>query len=619
MEGCEGLAFVTQDQQVVVVKEDFIQSHATGGVIVENKEVLSLQLNQQNIISHLVGSQQEDVGLAEFLPVKKYSNLTSILRSRLHGVDLYGDDSNVFGVLRLAGDGHTWNADPRLCVNLELVGDKISVKTFVTKLEILDASISDLCGIGEEMERLKATKLCQGMKEELILPMLASFGNSKLMTALFLIEKLSTGFIYKSRQCKSVAEIGGDVCKTCKDFFDNLLFVNTNCDIKDAAHEANESEDKYSEPVQACFDDSSDDDFGEKVMSSNIAGGSILKKKSMKLYNCEFCDSNFKLRKSYLKHVETVHETLVTPDNNMKAETKKEKKYFCEDITCEKSFTSLVRLNKHLRISHHINTPSTDTTAKAVHNIRCPFCQDEFKVPEGKIGCHRLRSHLRSVHSKLEVEESYQQIIKEEAAESVICQACGKSYTNQGTLESHVKLMHSDNTEMESCHICGKSFKKGGSTLWGHIRTHEDGGHICPICGAKFKVKSYLQRHIKSHDPDCKRYECDICGDKFTRPYLMKQHQEFTHKKNLPFKCNECGKSLRSNTFLKIHMRSVHSKEKPFPCEICGFRSSRVDNLNIHRTKVHHITVRITRSQLQQLVLEGKHPFCTNPDDIPAF
>ena len=125
--------------------------------------------------------------------------------------------------------------------------------------------------------------------------------------------------------------------------------------------------------------------------------------------------------------------------------------------------------------------------------------------------------------------------------------------------------MHSDNTEMESCHICGKSFKKGGSTLWGHIRTHEDGGHICAICGAKFKVKSYLQRHIKSHDPDCKRYECDICGDKFTRPYLMKQHQEFTHKKNLPFKCNECGKSLRSNTFLKIHMRSVHSKEKPFP------------------------------------------------------
>merc|ERR1712243_254671 len=92
-----------------------------------------------------------------------------------------------------------------------------------------------------------------------------------------------------------------------------------------------------------------------------------------------------------------------------------------------------------------------------------------------------------------------------------------------------------------------------------------------------------------------------------------------THKKNLPFKCTECGKSLRSKTFLKIHMRSVHSKEKPFPCDVCGFRSSRVDNLNIHRTKVHHITTKVTRQSLKQLVLEGKHPFCSQPDDIPGF
>eukprot|EP00090_Calanus_glacialis_P010245 TRINITY_DN18630_c0_g1_i1.p1 TRINITY_DN18630_c0_g1~~TRINITY_DN18630_c0_g1_i1.p1 ORF type:complete len:622 (-),score=127.54 TRINITY_DN18630_c0_g1_i1:931-2796(-) len=621
MEGCEGMGFVTHDQQVIV-KDDFTQSHATGGVIVENKEVISLQLNQQNIISHIIGNNVEAVipqhSLAELMPVKRYSDLTTILRTRLHGVDFYGDDTNVLGIFNLEGDGATMNSDSRLCVNLGVVGDKISLKTLVSKFEVLDASSSDLSGIVEEINGLKTTKFCQGMKEELILPNLASFESTKLMTALFLIEKLSTGFVYKSRQCKSVVDITGNVCKACKEFFDNLLFVNSkfNNDLEDVS-DIHESEDKFSEPVQACFDDSSDDDFGGKNMSSNIVGSPSIKK-NLKSYDCDLCDTKFKFRKSYIKHVESVHETFITTDET-KSETKKEKKYFCEDGSCEKSFTSLVRLNKHLSKTHNINTPSTEATAKTVQNVKCPFCQDEFKVPEGKVGNHRLRMHLKSVHSKLEGEESWQQIIKEEASESVICQACGKSYTNQATLESHVKLMHSDNTEMESCHICGKSFKKGGSTLWGHIRTHEDGGHICAICGAKFKVKSYLQRHIKSHDPDCKRYECDICGDKFTRPYLMKQHQEFTHKKNLPFKCNECGKSLRSNTFLKIHMRSVHSKEKPFPCEICGFRSSRVDNLNIHRTKVHHITVKITRSQLQQLVLEGKHPFCTNPDDIPAF
>jgi len=248
-----------------------------------------------------------------------------------------------------------------------------------------------------------------------------------------------------------------------------------------------------------------------------------------------------------------------------------------------------------------------------------PLLLREVPCDWGRRSSHRLRHHLATVHSKLHHLQHFQQLVAEEAALAVICTVCGKSYSNQATLNSHIKLMHSESEEMEACHICGKRFKKGGSTLWGHIRTHEDGGHECNICGAKFKVKSYLQRHVRSHDPASKRYECDICGDKFTRPYLMLQHQQFTHRKNLPFKCAECGKCLRSNTFLKIHMRSVHSKEKPFPCEVCGFRSSRVDNLNIHRRKVHQLETRLTRQSLKALVEEGRHPYCSRPEDIPAF
>ena len=615
MDESEGLGYAKQEQ-LVVVKDGLIQSpHATGGVIVENKEVISLQLNQQNIIGHLVGGHSESITLSDILPSRKFTSLTTLLSSKVQGVDFYGDEVNVFGIFRHESDGHTFNKDPRLCVNLEVVGDKFSVKSFASRLEVLDASVSDFPGTIDELNRLKEVKFCQGRKEETVLPMLARFGNSKLLTALFLIENRNSGFVYKSRQCKLIVDDDDseDVCKACKDFFENLLYLNSEYTSEEKVEKYEETNEEYNEPVQACFDDSGDDDFGGQAPSVVVQE---VKNKNEKPYHCELCGAKFKFKKSYLRHVENVHEA--STSSNVKNETKKEKRYYCEDAACSKTFTSLVRLKKHLIKSHNIDTP-TDITPKPIHTVKCPFCRDEFKVAEGKVGCHRLRRHLKSVHSKLEGEEPWQQIMNEEAAETVICQTCGKSYTNQATLESHVKLMHSDNTEMESCHICGKSFKKGGSTLWGHIRTHEDGGHICPICGAKFKVKSYLQRHIKSHDPDCKRYECDICGDKFTRPYLMKQHKEFTHKKNLPFKCNECGKSLRSNTFLKIHMRSVHSKEKPFPCEVCGFRSSRVDNLNIHRTKVHHITIKITRSQLQQLVLEGKHPFCSNPDDIPAF
>ncbi|XP_023336568.1 uncharacterized protein LOC111707663 isoform X4 [Eurytemora carolleeae] len=169
-----------------------------------------------------------------------------------------------------------------------------------------------------------------------------------------------------------------------------------------------------------------------------------------------------------------------------------------------------------------------------------------------------------------------------------------------------------------NCHICGKIFK-ASSTLWGHIKTHENGNFICTICGASFRVKSYLHRHLLTHDQNKKKYECDICKEKFTRPYLMRQHKQFSHFKDLPFKCDECGKLSRTLTRLKIHIRAVHSKEKPFPCEVCGFRSSRMDNLNKHRTKIHDLKNKLTRVQLVDLVQGGQHPFCKDIKLIPGF
>jgi len=280
---------------------------------------------------------------------------------------------------------------------------------------------------------------------------------------------------------------------------------------------------------------------------------------------------------------------------------------------CQQEFSNAKLLTLHTSNNHNNSSKLLDNNKK-LKSVDCPFCSETLPAAAGRTR-QKLRVHVKTYHSQMKLDEKWQKIMNK----SVICQACGKSYCSQSSLEAHVKLMHASNTEIDSCYICGKGFKKGGSTLWGHIKTHEDGEHICSICGAKFKVKSYLKRHLKSHDPNSKKFECELCGEKFTRPYLVKQHQEFTHKKNLPFKCLTCGKSLRSKTFLKIHMRSVHAKEKPFPCEICGFRSSRVDNLNIHRTKVHEQSSKITRAQLRQLVMDGNHPFCTNPEDIPEF
>ena len=101
----------------------------------------------------------------------------------------------------------------------------------------------------------------------------------------------------------------------------------------------------------------------------------------------------------------------------------------------------------------------------------CPFCKDTFPVIGGRSSSHRLRHHLTTVHAKLSEMREFKELM-EEQLETVICTHCGKSYSNQATLNSHVKLMHSEQAELEACHICGKRFKKGGSTLWGHIRCY---------------------------------------------------------------------------------------------------------------------------------------------------
>ena len=247
--------------------------------------------------------------------------------------------------------------------------------------------------------------------------------------------------------------------------------------------------------------------------------------------------------------------------------------------------------------------------------LKLPLCHFEYVKDKND----NLKSHIKKCHRKDESDALWTSVGGPGKLGKTFS-VHGKNYSRDTSLEQQEKLVLEprDPADMESCHICGKVFKKR-STLWGHIKTHEDGGHVCHVCGAKFKVKSYLHRHMRTHDPESRKYVCHICGDKFSRPYLMRQHQEYTHNKNLPFKCELCGKKLRSSTFLKIHLRSVHSKEKPFPCEVCGFRSSRVDNLNIHRTKVHNLPSKITRTQLQTLVAEGKHPFCSNPEDIPEY
>jgi len=60
-----------------------------------------------------------------------------------------------------------------------------------------------------------------------------------------------------------------------------------------------------------------------------------------------------------------------------------------------------------------------------------------------------------------------------------------------------------------------------------HEETHEELSRrlSCHLCGAKFKQRKYLTKHVNRAHTKIKPFNCDICGKAFKSEYYVKQHR----------------------------------------------------------------------------------------------
>nr|CAB3268030.1 zinc finger protein 782 [Phallusia mammillata] len=138
-----------------------------------------------------------------------------------------------------------------------------------------------------------------------------------------------------------------------------------------------------------------------------------------------------------------------------------------------------------------------------------------------------------------------------------ICNDCGKSFTQKGGLDAHLKIHQA---KQYFCESCGLAFATNRA-LKDHSRIHTgDRPYVCEHCGASYSRKSSLNEHVTLHTGE-KPYSCSFCGRAF-RKYCSKTKHERIHADNKPFVCVECGKGFTQKYNLKVHVRSHEKRDK---------------------------------------------------------
>ncbi|XP_041424124.1 gastrula zinc finger protein XlCGF57.1-like isoform X2 [Xenopus laevis] len=250
--------------------------------------------------------------------------------------------------------------------------------------------------------------------------------------------------------------------------------------------------------------------------------------------------------------------------------------------------------------------PEADCDADQIESVEVTLSDGESKSSDDRrihMESPRLRRKLRGPP----VPKTQGDVLPKES--SYICSKCGKSFSVDSDLLSHV------------CISSLYDFQSQDVTPAGEFH--------CSECATSFPRKAALLEHLRLHKGE-KPFACKECGKLFARKLLLQNHQK-DHAGGKPFTCTECGKSFSKKFNLIRHEKSslqIHRKqstgEKPFPCPYCDKSFSRKFNLLRHEV-VHMVEIRCKscdKSFQQKVSLKietGEKPFlCSECEKISS-
>lgn len=165
------------------------------------------------------------------------------------------------------------------------------------------------------------------------------------------------------------------------------------------------------------------------------------------------------------------------------------------------------------------------------------------------------------------------------------CSTCDKDFPTKSQLISHDIRKHGSNSNYKSCKQCNYKTVYNHDLLR-HLKKHKnEKQYQCLVCRSGYSNEKSLQVHMKSIHSDKKPYKCRTCHSKFNtnRELIIHQRHHGLLKQHL---CTVCNTEFTTRAHLKDHER-IHTGERPYECNECDSKFSRSSSLKKHLWKIH--------------------------------